>query len=381
MTQVALSATLLIAAVILSRSLLYASRSDVGFRPDGLVLASFNVDLPGYDAVRAGTFYDALLERVRRLPGVQRAALADFVPMGDRGSSVELTSPDAASIDTRQGLRAAYNRVSDEYLATIGQPVLRGREFTDRDREPAPPVAIVNETLARRYWPDGSAIGKHIQVEGEAATREVVGIAANARYASFGGEVGPFVLLPARQRSGFQLTLHLRAASTAPPVLSDVVRLAREIDPAVALQKGTTMREAMGFSLLPAQVARTVFAVAGLVGLALASCGLFGLVSYTCEQRLKEIGVMVALGASRKRVLGAVVGGTFMFVFSGLAAGTVLAAAAMHVFRALLYGVTSWDLTTMAGVVMVLAGVALASSVAAARKGLNVDPVVALRHH
>jgi ABC-type antimicrobial peptide transport system permease subunit len=240
-------------------------------------------------------------------------------------------------------------------------------------------VAIVNEALASRFWPDGRAVGRRVQVVDETTPREVIGVVANARFASFGDRVGPLILLPARQRGGSQLTLHVRSASPPSSVLSDIVRLASALDPNVAIQKGTTMRAAMAFSLFPAEVARAVFGIAALIGIVLASCGVYALVSYTCEQRLKDVGVMVALGASPRHVFRTVVGGTLVFVSIGLLAGAIIAGGAMRVFRSLLYGVSSWDPLTFAAVAIGLAGIALAAGVAAARKGLRLDPVVALR--
>jgi predicted permease len=379
MAQVTLSVTLLIAAMLLSRSLVQAAQLNVGFNPDGLSVLSFNLELPGYDDVRRVKFHRELLDRTRALPGVAGAALADFVPMGDRGGSVELTNADAEPGAAPDRTTVAYNRVSEGYFAVLEQSLLRGRELTDTDRADSPGVAIVNEALARRYWPTTSALGRRLRISGEQAPREVVGVVANARYKSFGGTIGPLVVLPALQRRGAQLTLHVRSKAGADPVLADVLRLARDIDPQVAPQKVTTMRAAMAFSLFPAQVARAVFGAAGLIGLVLAASGLYGLVAYTCELRLKEIGIRIALGARRLQVFRAIAGGTIVLVLAGLIVGAGTAAAIMRLFAAFLYGVSPWDPLTFAIIAIVLLGVTLAATTAAARRGLNLDPAVILK--
>lgn len=379
MAQVTLSVTLLIAAMLLSRSLVQAAQLDVGFNPDDLSVLSFNLELPGYDEVRRGNFHRELLDRTRALPGVAGAALADFVPMGDRGGSVELTNADAEPGAVPERMTVAYNRVSEGYFAVLEQSLLRGRELTDADRADRPGVAIVNEALARRYWPHTSALGRRLRISGEQAPREVVGVVANARYESFGGAIGPLVVVPALQRRGAQLTLHVRSKTGANPVLADVLRLARDVDPQVAPQKVTTMRGAMAFSLFPAQVARAVFGAAGLIGLVLAASGLYGLVAYTCELRLKEIGIRIALGARRPQVFRAIAGGTTVLVLAGLIVGAGTAAAIMRSFAAFLYGVSPWDPLTFATIASALLSVTLAATTAAARKGLNLDPAVILK--
>jgi predicted permease len=377
--QVALSTTLLIAAVLLSRSLHHASRVDVGFEPDKLVIASFNLELPGYNAARIRAFHDTLLERARQHPAVSRATLADFVPMGDRGDTLAVIIADAAQPADRESRRLPYNRVADDYFATLQQRMLEGREFTTRDRQGSQPVVIVNKAFVDRFWPAGAALGRHVTIHDEPVTREVVGVTANARYASFGDDVRPIVIVPAHQRPGSQLTLHVRSASESGAVLGDLVQLAHTIDGNVALQQGTTMRAAMSFALFPAQVARAVFAIAGIIGLVLASCGLYGLIAYTCEQRRKDVGVMIALGAARRHVLRAVVAGGLVAVLGGLIAGAGLASIAMRVFASLLYGVHPGDPLTFASVGLILIAIALVASGTAAHKSLRVDPSATLR--
>ncbi len=374
--QVALSCVLLIAAGLLVRSLQRVSDIEVGFDPDRVVIATLNLQPLGYDPPRSTAFFDEILRRTRALPGVERAALADFVPMGPRGSavSVEINDP-----DRRERLQLPYNRISDGYFQALDQVLRQGRDFAVTDTAAAPPVAIVNETMARRSWPAGTAIGRRVRVESEPADREIVGVAADAKYTSFVGDVPPFIYLPSRQRFGPQLTLHVRTTESPASVFAGVRRLTTEVDPRARLESPQTLREGMGFSLVPARVASGVFTIAGTVGVLLAAGGLYGLVCYTLAFRLKEIGIRIALGATRRNVFHLIVGGAVRLTLIGVVLGVALAAAAARVLSSFLFGLSPTDPITFAGIAVLLICVTLVAGYAAARKGLGIDPVVALR--
>jgi predicted permease len=377
--QVGLCFVLLVAAGLLFRSVRNSGRIDVGFDPEHVVVAAFDLAPRAYEPARVAAFYAELLGRTRTLPGVERAALADFVPLGDRaGHPLPLAIPGATQRPAGDRLTVAAGRVSADYFATMRQPLLRGREFTPHDRPGAVRVVIVNEALARRFWPGEDALGKRIGLGEDLAEHEIVGIAKNARYASFGGEVAPFVFLPAFGEA--RLDLQVRTSLRAAEALAAVRRLAHDIDSAVPPTSGQTMREAMSFSLIPARLGQVVFGVAGVIALLLASGGLYGLVCYTLEQRLEEIGIRVALGASRGGVFRVIVGSAVRLAAVGVALGVALAAAGTRLLSALLYGLGPTDPLTFAGIAALLLFVTLAAGYAAARKGLDVDPIVVLRH-
>ena len=377
--QVALSCVLLIAAGLLFRSLRNAGHLDVGFDPDHVVLVSFNLEPLGYDRARTNGFFDELLRRTRLLPGVEHAALADYVPMGDRGSGLTFTFPGNPAGDRQQG-NVAYNRVSEDYFATIRQPLVRGRDFTIRDVPGAPLVVIVNEAMGRRYWPGEDLLGKYIKIGDEPLPREVVGVVKDAKFASFGRDVGPIVFFPAKQLFGPNLTVHARTAVDEADTLVLVRRLASEIDRGVAPRGARTMREEMGASLVPVKITQGVLSIAGAIGLLLALGGLYGLVCYTLARRTREIGIRIALGASRQNVFLVIVGGAVRLTLVGVAIGVALAAAGTRLLSAFLYGLHPTDPLTFTGTAALLVLVTLAAGYVAARKGLTVDPVVALRH-
>jgi predicted permease len=374
--QIALSFVLLVAAALLFRSISNTARIDLGFDPDGVVVTSFNLQMLGYDQSGREHFYGELLRRVRGT-AVECAAVAEFVPMGGRGSSVAVTIPGVALPPSDAQLAVGYNGVSDGYFAAIGHALVRGREFAPTDRS-GPPVVIINEAMARRFWPRGDAIGKRMRLAGDGADREIVGIARDARYGTFGAAAGPFIFLPLT-RYPSMLTLFVRTTTAPADALSGIARITRELDSSVAPQSPQTMREAAALALVPLRVGRLVFGVAGAIAFLLAFGGLYGLVSYTLEQRLKEIGIRVALGARRRNIFEVIVGGAVRITIVGVAAGLALAAAATRLLSAVLYGVSPTDALTFGGIAALLIAMALAAGYAAARKGLSVDPAVVLR--
>jgi predicted permease len=390
--QVTVAFVLMVGAGLLYRSLRNAHATDVGFDQDRVVVASFDLSRLGYDAPRTEAFFDELLLRVRSTPGVEHAALAEFIPMG-RSGTMEVALPGGVTPDVsrrprgfdaeaarREGDRpnVAYNRVTDAYLATLGQPVARGRDFQASDRAGSPPVVVVNEAMARRFWPGESPLGRRVQL-GE-SEHEVVGVVADARFESFRGPVEPLALLPLQQRTPrpARLTLHVRTAAPA-TTLADIRRLTRDVDPNVAAQDASTLREAVASSLVPVVLGRGAFSIAGIIALILAAGGLYGLVAYTLERRMKEIGIRVTLGATRSDVFRVIIGRAARLTLIGVVGGVALASAATRVLSSLLYGLSPTDPVTYGVIGATLITVALGAGYVAARKGVTLDPMVVLR--
>jgi predicted permease len=372
--QVSLSFVLLAAALLLLRSVRNSGRFALGFEPDGVIVATFDPQPLGYAEPRIISFYDELLRRLRALPGIERVALSEQVPMsGSGGVAVRPSGSSAAD----RALDVPVNRVSPDYFATIRQPLLRGRDFTSDDTKAR--RAIVNETLARRLWGDADPIGRRFVI-GDKEDWEVIGVAKNALFASFTGDVGSFVFLPLNISNRSRLALNVRSSAPSAFVLADVRRVVRDIDANVAMLDPGTMRERMAFRLLPARIARSVLGIAGIIALVLASGGLYGLVSYTLAQRTKEIGIRVALGASGGGILRVVVGGAFRLTAIGVAVGMLLGAAATRVFTSLLYGLSPTDPLTFGSIGLLLLIVTATAGYTAARKALSLDPMLVLRN-
>ncbi|HUF49881.1 MAG TPA: ABC transporter permease [Longimicrobiales bacterium] len=366
--QVGLSFVLLVAAGLLFRSVHNSSSMDVGFDPDNVLVASFDFESLGHDRPRVESFYVELLSRARTLPFVEHAALADFVPMGDRRGH-----PQALSVPGRDTITVAVGRISDQYFATVRQPLVRGREFTTADRR----VAIVNEALVRRYWPDEDALGRRIGMGEGLAEHTIIGVVKDAKYASYGAVVEPLVFLPAFGE--LQLQLHVRSAALRSAVPAAINRLAQSIDADVPIRT-RTMREAMAFSLIPARIGQSVLGIAGAIALLLATGGLYGLMCYTLEQRLPEMGIRIALGATRTGIFMIIVGDAVRLASIGIVGGIFIAAAVTRLIRASLYGLSPTDPLTFSGIAALLIAVTLAAGYAATRKGTGVDPVAVLRH-
>jgi predicted permease len=376
--QVALSCVLLVGGVLLMRSLWNSRRVDVGFAPDGVVIASFDLRRLGYDRGRVEAFYAEVLRRARTLPGAEHAAVANFVPMSDSGGT--LTVPGRTPAPGQETFTIPFGLVSEGYFATIRHPLLRGRDFTAADRAGAPYVAIVNQAMARTFWPNGDAVGQRLRLKREEEVEyEVVGVVADAKYWSFKEDIGPLVILPAAQHHDAAMVLYVRTAASAQPPLPAIQRIVSEVDPKVA-HTARTLRESMAFALVPVRVAQFVFGVAGAIALLLSVGGLYAFVSYALSQRMKEIGIHIALGATRRHVFRVVAGGAVRLTLVGVAIGLAAAAGVARLGSSLLYGLSAADPLTFGGVAALLILVAGAAGYAAARRGLGLDPQVVLRH-
>jgi predicted permease len=369
----------MVGAMLLFRSLHNTERIDVGFDADHLVVATVDLSRLGYDPVRSERFYAALLARTRALHGIEHAALASFLAIGEgKGHPQALRIPGAQASQGERQPTVRVGRVSDGYFATVRQRLLLGRDFVAVDPE-GRGVAIINDAMARRYWPNGDALGKRIGLGEDLAEREIVGIVANTGFTPHGGKVEPLVFLPARDVT----TLHVRTSAQPAAVLRSIRRLVREIDVnAVSYVRGQSMRASMdaSMSLVPLKIARVVFGVAGNIALLLAAGGLFGVVSYAAERRMKEIGIRVALGANRRGVYRVLVGGALRLTAVGVVVGIAVAAGVMRLLSGLLFGLSPIDPLTFGAMAALLVLVTLAAGYGAARRALSVDPMVILRY-
>jgi predicted permease len=374
--QVAVSLVVLAAAGLFLASLRNATQIDPGFRADGLALARLELGIQGYDSLRGRAFYAELERRVRSLPGVEAVSLTEIVALGlarqRRGIEVEGYAP-AEGEEMEFGL----NTVGAGYFETMGIPLVQGRGFDSRDRAGSAPVAVVNESFARRFWPGQNPIGRRFSTR-RGGVREVIGVTRDGKYWSLTEEPQPHFYEPFAQAYEPDMVLVVRTAGDARSMLPALTREAHALDPELPVE-ANTMEEHLGYALLPQRVGATVLGVFGLVAALLAAFGLYGVMSYLVSQRTAEIGIRMALGARSSDVRLLVVRRALGLTLTGLVIGLASAAAATRLLDAFLVDVSPTDpatLVTVAGLFTVVAG--LASWLPASRAAA-VDPMRALR--
>jgi predicted permease len=375
--QVTACVVLLVGASLCLRSLMNAQSIDPGFRVDGGITASLDVQTFGYDEARGRAFYAQLLDRVRALPGVQSAALADHLPLGQmmRMAGVEIPGVTNEAV----GIELAI--VAPGYFDAIGTPLLRGRDFTARDGEGAPAVVVVNQQMAEKYWPGRDAVGQFITLverEGKGTRAQIIGVAKTGKYQSLGEDPKPYFYRPLLQEYEPHTRLIVRAQDQARTIqaLRDVVR---GMDARMALVGVETLEQHMQLPLFPAQAAGALLGLFGALALALAVVGLYGVISYSVSQRAREIGVRMALGARGSDVVKLVLSQGLRLTLIGLGAGFAGALLVSRVLSSVLYGISPTDPVSFGAVAVALTLVALLASYLPARWATRVDPIRALR--
>jgi putative ABC transport system permease protein len=368
--QVALSLVLLVAAGLFVRALGQGRQIDPGFETTNVLTATLDSESWGYDEARARMFFRALRERVQALDRVAAASYTGRLPLMG-GSSVDNVTIDGSE------LAVHYTPVDIDYFAAIGLPVIEGRTFDESIGRGTPRVVIVNETLARRLAPGGSAIGRTFRFRNEITT--VIGVARDARYATLLERTPPFAYFPLAQIWHPAPTLIVRVTGRSDRFVSDLREAVLSIDRNLPPPRVVTLEQATSIVLLPQQAGAIVTAVLGGIGLLLAAAGLYGIMAFSAGRRTREIGIRIALGAGRGDVLRMMIGEGVRLGAIGIVAGLALAAATTRLMQNWLFGVSPLDVPTFAGTTAVFAAVALAASYLPARRAADADPVVALR--
>jgi predicted permease len=373
--QVAVSLEVLEAAGLFLGSLREATRIDPGFATTRTALMPVELEAQGYEEARGKAFYDELVRRARALPGAEAASLAQIVPLGmnrlRRGLDVVGYTPAPG-----EEMEFGVNAVSPDYFSTLGIPLVRGRAFDQRDRAGAAPVAIVNQSFARRFWPAGDPIGRRI-VTGD-VTREVIGIARDAKYVSLGEEPQPHYYVPWAQAYEPDMVLQVRTAGDPRALLPALAAQARAIDPDLPVEP-ITIEQHLGYALLPQRLGAIVLGAFGAIGVGLAALGLYGVMSYIVSQRTAEIGIRMALGATASDVRRLVVRRGMGLTAVGLAIGLAGALAAGRLVAGFLFGVRAADPLILGVVVALFGAVAFAASWIPAYRAARVDPMRVLR--
>lgn len=380
--QVAVTLVFLVAAALLGRGLLAARSLDPGFAPERVAAVGLHLNMHGYDREEATRFFETLRQQAEALPGVEAAAVATRVPfdVNLHNTSIYPDSVEAAPGDPGFNLDVTW--VDDRYFETLGVPILTGRGFAAGDLPGGPRVAIVNAAMARRFWGGpGEALGRRFAAgAADEEPYEIVGVAADYKVRSVGEAPRALVhFARSQQPDTYGYLLARTAGADAAPLASELRRLALGLDPELAFTETTTLAGLMGVTLYPARMGAALLGIFGLLALALASVGLYGVIAYSVSRRRREVGVRLALGARREAVVGMVVGSGMTLVGAGVAIGLALAAAASRLLQALLYGVSALDPLAFGGAVGVLAAVSLAANYLPAARAARTDPVAVLK--
>lgn len=378
--QVALTAVLLVVAGLLLRSLGASQAADVGFDPRGLAAVAFDTDMMRYEPARGLEFWRTATARVEALPGVTSVAtVSPTLPFTFNFSQQEMKLDSRVYTEGQRGESIENVAVSPGYLATLGVRLLDGRDFGPADTEGAPGVAIVNETMARRYWPNESAIGHTLQIESTGKTYRVIGVNRDHRQHGVLEQPAPFVYFAAAQSPSRYNFLLARTRGDAAALLSAMRRELLALEPGLVIMDANTMETHMAAALLPARVGALLATGFGALGTLLAALGVYGVVAFSVARRTKEIGLRLALGAEPRTVLAMVLGQGFTLVAVGLALGGGLAVAAAHVLRGLLYRVSPLDPVAWAAAVAALLIASFVANAVPARRAMRVEPLTALR--
>ena len=376
--QVAFSFLLLVTAALFLRSIGRAYSIDPGFQTKNLAVFLTNPGQAGYGKPRTKAFYKEVRERASRVPGVVLVSWSSNLPLWGRlvtGLRVEGRGQSSkADIIT-----TFLNTVDLSYFETAGVAIDRGRGFTEMDREDSTPVAIINEKMARDYWPDQDALGKRIQLPAEKTMRQIVGIARTANYSTLAEPPQPCVYVPAEQSYSDAMTLYVRSKSDPQAILLQVQREVRGAGPEILVTDIRTGAKIVDSALFQAKMGVALLTVFGLLALGLASIGLYGIMAYAANQRRREIGVRMALGAARVSVLRLMLKQGMSLVLTGVLIGFGAALIVGRLLGRMLYGVSASDPVSVGGAAAVLLAVALVACYLPARWASRVDPLVALR--
>ena len=378
-SEIALSLVALVGAGLFIRSMRDAQQMDPGFESKNLFMLAFDLGALHYDEGHGQQFLRAAVERANATPGVKAAAIASNFPLG--GGFARTVFPEGE--DESTGYRGTLTQLDDittGYFDALRIPLLRGRLFTDADRKDTATVAIINEAMAKKFWPNQEAIGKRFHFFGDTMLREVVGITRNSVVNAIGEVPPPLVYLPVTQDYAPAATLQVQTTGKPEPVIAGVRAQIQSLEPNLAITNVQTIGEIIDQGLWAPEMGAALLTVFGGLAMVLAAVGVYGVLAYSVTQQTREIGIRMAMGAERRDVLGLVVGHGLKLTGAGLALGILVSLVLTRQLSSLLFGVSAYDPLTYAGVTVILVIVALLACYIPARRATRVDPLIALRY-
>jgi putative ABC transport system permease protein len=383
-SEVALAVVLMIGAVLLIKSFVRLLDVKPGFDPSHTL--TMEVALPTLPPSRYSNgkeqvaFFQQLVDRIHNLPGVNAAGAVISLPLTGASESTHLSIEGRPEAPQGQGPEADYNTVTADYFRALAIPLLKGRQFNDRDTADAPGVIIINEALARRYWPDEDPLGKRFTVGFEKSPRQIVGVVGSIKQSTLSAEARPAMYLPHLQSPAGGMTLVVRSTGD-PLAMAAVVReQVHSLDKSVPVTHIRPMDEVFAASVAQQRFSMFLVGLFGVLAVALAAIGIYGVMGYSVAQRAHEIGVRMALGARTGQVLKLILKDGLKLASLGVAIGLAGAFALTRLMSTLLFGVNPTDAPTFATVAVMLIAVALVACYIPARRATKVDPLVALRY-
>ncbi len=378
-SQMAVTTVLLVVAGLLSRSLLSAQKTSVGFKTEGVAVLSAELDMIGYSAERGKAFWEQAVPRVRAIPGVESVALTERSPFSINYNRNSIFFPERALPDDR-GISTDVTRVTPEYFETLRVPILRGRGFTAADTPQSPGVVVVNEAFVRKHWPEQDAIGKRFRTRTvDGPEFEVVGVTANYRVNTVGEKETPYIHFAASQRPQNGYEVLARTSGDAGLLLAAIRKELLAMEPNLVFLQNQTMQKQVGATLFPAKAGAWAVSAVGMVAMLLAAIGLYGVIGYSVSRRTKEIGVRMALGAQPGDVSGLIMRQGLRVAGSGMIVGAVFAVMAGFAISGALYGISPVDPIAWLGATGLLLGVAALANLVPAQRAARVKPWLALR--
>jgi predicted permease len=376
--EVSLALISLTGAGLLIRSMDAVQKINPGFETRNLFVFNFDIGPQHYSPEKGLEFLRSVLDRARAVPGVRSAALATSRPLG--GALLATIQAEGQESDPNQrGTLTTTSTVTPAYFETMRIPLIDGRGFTPFDRQGSKHVAVVTEAMARHFWPGQSAIGKRFHFTIDNDYREVVGVCANSVTAQIGEQPQPIAYMPLDQYYSSFAALHVRTDANPAAVMPAVLKQVQSLNSNMALTNPNTVQELIALGLWAPRIAAALFGIFGLLGMVLASVGIYGVMAYTVAQRTNEIGLRMALGARPGDVSRLVVGQGMRLVGAGILLGIASGLAVTRLMGNLLFNVATYDPLTFGSVSLLVAGVAFVAGWLPARRAARIDPVVALR--
>jgi predicted permease len=379
--QVCLSFVLLVAGGLLIESLEKIRNADPGFLTHTVLNTAVPLAAGGYDVEHARVFQDELIDRVQALPGVESAAFARSTPLGYRGYSSAPITVDGYQPAPDEQPAIEYNEVGPGYLATMGIPLASGREFSRADNENTTPVAVVNKTMALRYWRGQDPIGRRLQmrVQNRDQSLQVVGVAADSKYESMRETPRPFFYVPIRQTPVIAASLNIRTTLPRQTMATVLAREVRALDANLAPYELISLQQQVDRSTSPQLVAVTLVAILGGLALLLATIGLYGVMSYSVSQSTRELGIRMALGANASGLLRLVILRGLAVTGGGVLLGAAAAFALNRLLGNLLYNVSPHDPMAFGLAIAVMMSASLAACLLPSWRATRTNPASVLR--